>query len=94
MTTPSFEVWSWQQITQLNERMAEMEASQRATQADIDALTAAVGQVSTDLVSVRDKLQAEIDSLANAGVDISGLQAAVAPLDENIKSLGDIKPSA
>lgn len=94
MTAPSFEIWSWQQITQLNERMAEMEASQQATQADIDALTAAVGQVSTDLVSTRDKLQAEIDALANAGVDISGLQAAVAPLDDAVKSLGDIKPSA
>jgi biotin operon repressor len=64
-----------------------------ATQADIDNLTSQVQQVATDLDSSRSKLQAEIDSLAAQGVDVTSLQEAVAPLDSAVQALGDLQPT-
>lgn len=66
-----------------------------ATQADVDALTVAVGQISTDLATAQTELQAEIDSLsaANPGLDLTALQAAVAPVDEAVQQLGALKPT-
>lgn len=75
----------------LNERITQMA---HATQQDIDNLTTQVGQVATDLASVRSTLQAEIDSLAGYGVDVTNLQSAVAPLDAAVKSLSDLQPTS
>lgn len=66
-----------------------------ATQADIDQLTQQVTQVQTDLQSSTTEIQAEIDRLAaaNPQIDVSALQAAVAPLDDKVKALGQITPT-
>lgn len=66
-----------------------------ASQADVDALTSAVDQVSADLASAQSKLQAEIDALAaaNPSLDLTALQAAVAPLDSAVVALGDLTPT-
>lgn len=66
-----------------------------ATQADIDALTAEINQVATDVDTAKTQLQAEIDALADAnpGLDVSALQAAVAPLDGAVVALGELKPT-
>lgn len=67
-----------------------------ATQADVDALTAQVQQVATDLTSASSTLQTEIDNLANAnpGVDVSALRAAIEPLDAQAQALGALTPQA
>jgi hypothetical protein len=53
-----------------------------ATQADVDALTAAVSGVSTDLAAAVTNIQAEIAALqtANPALDLSALQTAVSGL--------------
>jgi multidrug resistance efflux pump len=80
----------------LNARVTRLEQQQMATQADLDALTAQVDQVAVDLAAAQTTLQAEIDSLssANPSLDLTGLQAAVAPLDDAVKALGELKPTA
>jgi len=79
----------WDAIHDLQERTENM-----ATQADVDALTASVDQVATDLATARTTLQQEIDSLAqqNPGLDLSALTAAVAPIDQAVQALGALKP--
>lgn len=76
-------------INELRREMAHM-----ATQSDVDAVTTQVQQVATDLQSAQSSLQAEIDQLAqaNPSVDLTALQAAVAPLDSAVQALGQIKP--
>ena len=77
-------------LDDLNERITLM-----ATQADVDAITSQVQTVAADLADARTKLQAEIDGLASANpsIDISGLQAAVAPLDSAAQALGSLTPT-
>jgi hypothetical protein len=77
-------------IEDLNERINNMAD---ATQADIDALTGQVNQVASDLDAARSSLQAEIDKLAGQGVDVSGLQSALAPVDGAVQALGQLQPS-
>lgn len=93
-------------IQRIESRQDDMEA---AEQAAIDQLTTELGvqhtaieQVATDATASQKTLQAEFDSLAaaNPGLDLSGLQAAVAangaaiaPLDPAVKALGEIKPT-
>lgn len=74
----------------LEERITQMAS---ANQQDIDQLTTQVTQVATDLGNARNSLQAEIDSLAGQGVNVSALQAAVAPLDSAVQQLGQIQPT-
>lgn len=78
----------WRAIHNIEER-------QTMTQADIDALTAQVDKVATDLAAAQAKLQTEIDNLAaaNPGVDLTALQAAVAPLDAAAVALGGLTPT-
>jgi ABC-type transporter Mla subunit MlaD len=78
-------------IQALNERIDGM-ASQQAA---IDAITAQLGQVSTDLESARTTLQTEIDNLAaaNPGVDVTALQNAAAALDPAVQSLAGLTPT-
>jgi hypothetical protein len=66
------------------------------TQADIDTITATVDQVAidlgtvqTDLTSATSTLQDEINTLAeaNPSLDLTALQAAVAPLDQTVQAL-------
>jgi uncharacterized phage infection (PIP) family protein YhgE len=73
--------------------LERMQAMADATQADIDNLTSQVQQVATDLTDAQSKLQAEIDSLAGQGVDVTALQAAVAPLDTAVQALGNLQPT-
>jgi hypothetical protein len=73
----------------------DLQENQMSTQADVDAVTTAVDQVATDLVTTQSALQAEIDSLAstNPSLDLSALQAAVAPLDASVQALAALKPT-
>jgi len=91
--------WWWPFVTQsdldaavatLNGRIDKM-----ATQADVDAITTQVQQVATDLETAKTNLQAEIDALASANpsLDLTALNAAVAPLDAAVNSLGELKPT-
>jgi outer membrane murein-binding lipoprotein Lpp len=108
--------WPWE-IDQLAKEVATLKATVNtlegkimATQADIDALTTQVNsvasgltQVGSDLDAAQTKLQAEIDALAqaNPSLNLSALQAAVAPigdavtqLDQHAQSLGNLVPDA
>ena len=76
-------------VATINERLTQMA---HANQQDIDALTAAVNQVAADLATAQTTLQAEIDALAAQGVDVTALQAAVAPLDASVQALGALQP--
>ena len=66
-----------------------------ATQAEVDAITAELGTVSSDLASASSKLQAEIDALASANpsLDLSALKAAADPLDASVTALGNLVPT-
>jgi phage shock protein A len=81
----------------LERRIANLEqrTEHMATQADIDALTQQVDQVASDLQTSTAQVQAEIDALsqANPQLDLSALQAAVTPLDDKVKALGQITPT-
>jgi hypothetical protein len=76
-------------IQRVNERISLM-----ATQADVDALTTQVDQVAADLATAQTVLQTEIDTLAaaNPALDLTALQAAVAPVDAAVVALGGLKP--
>jgi hypothetical protein len=82
---------------EFDDRIAPLEEgiSTMATQADVDALTTAVDQVTTDLAAAKTNLQGEIDKLssANPTLDITGLQTAVAPLDTAVQALGALTPT-
>lgn len=80
----------WHALSMLYQRMENMAD---ATQADIDAITATVQQVESDLSGVAGNLQKEIDSLSNLGVNVDGLRAALAPLDAQVQALGSIQPT-
>lgn len=73
----------------------ELRKAQMSTQADVDALTAAVNQVSTDVATAQTTLQAEIDKLAaaNPALDLSGLTAAVGALDPAVQALDALAPT-
>ena len=66
-----------------------------ATQADVAALTTAVGVVANNLETAKSVLQGEIDALAaaNPGLNLTALQAAVAPLDSAVQALAALKPT-
>ena len=80
---------------QLDERLEPLERQIMSTQAEADAVTAQVTQVSTDLATAKTALQSEIDALsaANPGVDLTALQAAVAPLDAAVVALETLAPT-
>jgi peptidoglycan hydrolase CwlO-like protein len=67
-------------IDHLFKKEEELMTGINATQADIDALTTQITQNDAQLQSVVATLQSEIANLQGQGVDISGLQAAVAQL--------------
>jgi hypothetical protein len=77
----------WRAIHNIQEK-------QKMTQSDVDAITTQVDQVAQDLTAAQVKLQAEIDALAaaNPTVDLTALQAAVAPLDAAVLALGGLTP--
>lgn len=66
-----------------------------STQADVDALTTTVEQVAADLATTQQALQGEIDALAtgNPALNLTALQAAVAPLDATVRALAAVKPT-
>jgi prefoldin subunit 5 len=78
----------WHEIEDLKE-------AQMATQADVDALTAQIGTVSTDLAKAQTDIQAEIDALsqANPALNLDALTAAVAQLDPAVQALDQVKPT-
>ncbi len=73
-----------------------MEASGAATQAQVDADTAAIAKIGTDLSASVATIQAELDSLhtGNPGIDLSKLEAALAPLDAQAKAVATLAPQA
>jgi hypothetical protein len=83
------------QILLLRVAVNKLEEQQMSTQADVEVLTAAIGTVSADLDAAKVKLQAELDALstANPALDLSGLQAAIAPLDAVAQGLGALVPA-
>jgi DNA-directed RNA polymerase specialized sigma54-like protein len=89
--------WGHQRVTrrEFEEAITQIERKLMSTQADVDALTAQVTQVATDLQTAQTTLQTEIDNLAaaNPALDLSALQAAVAPLDASVQALGAITPT-
>jgi hypothetical protein len=66
-----------------------------ATQDDVNALTAAIEQVETDLQTAATNIQSELDALASANptLDLTALQDAVTPLDDQVNALGNLKPT-
>jgi hypothetical protein len=65
-----------------------------ATQSEVDAITAELGTVATDLASGQVTLQAEIDSLAaaNPAVDVTALKEAADALDPAVQKLASLVP--
>jgi hypothetical protein len=65
------------------------------TQADVDALTTAVGQLSDQLTTDVANIDAEIAALqaANPGLDLSNLQAAVTNLTGTVSNVTAIAPT-
>ena len=80
---------------QLKERLEPIERQLMSTQADVDAVTALVAQVATDLATAQADLQTQIDALAaaNPAVSLTALQAAVAPLDAAVVALETLAPT-
>lgn len=88
-----FEILRYQE-----KRIDELESSQAANQAEIDADAAAIEQVSTDLTAAVAVQQAEIDALkaaATAGqaLDFSKLEGSTAALDAAAKAVGTLVPT-
>lgn len=67
-------------LDHIDNLLEKLMTEQHATQADIDQLTATVTADDAAIQSAVAALQAEIASLQGQGVDVSGLQAAVAQL--------------
>lgn len=65
-----------------------------STQADVDALTAQVNTLETNLTAGVAAIQAEIASLQSAGVDVTALQAAVTALATTVDAADAIPPVA
>lgn len=67
-----------------------------ASQTDIDALAAQVDQVSADLTTAVEEVQAELDSLsqANPNLDLSSLSDKVSQLDAQAQAVGSLVPAA
>lgn len=65
-----------------------------ASQSDVDAITAELGSVATDLASTQVTLQAELDALAaaNPNVDVTALKAAADALDPSVQKLATLVP--
>jgi len=83
-------------VRALEERMELMDASGAATQAQVDADTAAIAKIGTDLSASVATIQTELDSLhtGNPGIDLSKLEAALAPLDAQAKAVATLAPQA
>lgn len=77
----------WKAINKLEEK-------QMATQEEINALTGEVNQVASDITTVAQAIQNEIDDLAtaNPALDLSGLRAAIQPLGAAVEALGNLQP--
>jgi hypothetical protein len=80
--------------SELWDAIHRLEEQRMTDQAEVDALTTQVTQVGADLAAAKTTLQQEIDALAaaNPGINLSGLQAAVTPLDTAAKALAELKP--
>jgi cytochrome c556 len=74
----------------------KMEKNMATTQADLDALAAALGDLSTKLTSADEGLQAEIDALqaANPSLDLSGVQSALGALSAQVDATAAMVPAA
>ena len=80
----------WEAIDRLKEQ-------QLSTQEQVDALTTAVGQVSADLVTAKETIQAELNKLetevaAGNPPNLTALTEAVAALDPAVNALDALQP--
>ena len=64
-----------------------------ASQADIDAVTAKLGDLKAALVNDDAAIQTEITSLSNQGVDVSGLQTALDDLSSQVDATTALVPA-
>lgn len=66
-----------------------------ASQAEVQALSDAVDQVSSDLTNSVAAVQAEIDQVVadNPSIDLSGVTQKVSDLDTAVRAVADIKPT-
>ena len=73
----------------------KIERQQVTQQDEVNALAAKAGEIGTDLAAAKTTLQAEIDALgtANPALDLTGLTAAVGPLDQAAKDLAGLTPT-
>lgn len=78
----------------IDTRFDHLEELMAASQADIDALTSAVGNLSTELTADTSAIQTEIANLQAQGVDVSGLQSAVTDLSSKVDAVGALVPPA
>src|ERR1700685_2049345 len=81
-------------LQEIWEAIHRLERQQAMSQTEIDARTAAVGQVASDLEADATTIQAELDKLTEAepSLDLSALTTAVAALDPKAKALGALVP--
>jgi hypothetical protein len=84
------------QFHEIWQAISLLERQHMTQQDEIDALTSQVVQVAEDLATAKTTLQQEIDGIAaeHPAVDLSALQAAIAPLDTAAKALAALKPEA
>lgn len=82
-------------ITRLQMTTYRLEMEDMANQADIDALATKLGELKDNLTSADEGIQAEIDALqaANPAVDVSGLQAAVDALSQQVDATTALVPA-
>jgi predicted nucleic acid-binding Zn-ribbon protein len=86
------------ELATLTRRMNDMEASQAQNQAQIDADTAAIAKVGTDLAASVAAVQTELNALqaaqtAGQALDFSSLEAQVASLDSAAQAVSSLVPS-
>jgi hypothetical protein len=83
-------------IDSLHARLDIMENLLMATQADLDAVTASLATLKDTLVADDSAIQAEIAALqsANPGLDLTGLQAAVADVSAAVDATTALVPAA
>jgi hypothetical protein len=84
-------------LREIWEAIHQLERQQAMSQTEIDALTAAVGQIAADLEADTTALQEELNKLeqekaAGQPLNLGGLQSAVAALEPKAVALGKLTP--
>jgi hypothetical protein len=78
----------------INHRFDEIERLLMATQGDIDAITAQLTMLATELAADDSAIQAAIAGIAAQGVDVTALRAAVDGLSATVDATTALVPAA